>query len=178
MILGLDLGTSMGYSFLCNNSNEYFENSHIKYAKREQIDIKINFNFLAYGSIKFKKSKKLARTDQMLRCLYSIKNIQDIEVIAYEKVYRHTGSHASHLYGAYENTVIKFAKDNNIDIHYYSPTHIKKVFSDKGNATKQRMIYFANIHLGIDSRNKIKNDDEADAIAILFTYIKNNQKIG
>lgn len=87
------------------------------------------------------------------------------DLILYEDVCRHVSTKSAHAYGAYKIMLLCFCEQNNIKTAGVGVTHIKKVFCGKGNAKKEDVIKKAN-QLGF----AVTDDNEADAIAIQFTF--------
>lgn len=80
-------------------------------------------------------------------------------LVAYEKVYRHLGTHACHVYGALEGQVELFVHQRGIGLWPVTVQAVKKRATGKGNAKKEPVLEAARakIHPGISTF------DEADA---------------
>lgn len=87
-----------------------------------------------------------------------------VDVIYYEKVVRHLGTTAAHVYGAFLNKLHEWADAR--EIRYVGvPVQTIKIFATgKGNAPKARMIEAARMW-GFKVSDDA--DDEADAIALM-----------
>jgi crossover junction endodeoxyribonuclease RuvC len=62
--------------------------------------------------------------------------------------------------------VMVAAAENNIPVYRYSPSEVKLAMTGKGNANKEMVQMFVKAALHLDS----VAEDEADAIAILYTH--------
>lgn len=135
MILALDLGTNLGFASLKDDK-------------------------ISSGFIKLKNNKTGERFSDFFNFLNGFK---DAEKIYYERVYRHLGTDAAHIYGAFQGILEMFCLKNNIELFFFGVSEIKKYIANKGNANKKEVM---------DSINKlgynIKNDNEADALALLY----------
>ncbi len=87
-----------------------------------------------------------------------------INTVYYEKVQRHIGTYAAHVYGGLEASLGMWCVDNYIPYEGVPVGTIKKNWTGKGNASKVEMIDEA-IRRGYN----VRNDNEADALAILHT---------
>jgi hypothetical protein len=92
-----------------------------------------------------------------------------IEAIWYEEVRNHKGVDASHVYGGLMASLTSWAELRGIPYAGTSVGTIKKHATGKGNAPKQAMIDAAR-QRGFSP----KDDNEADAIAILLWAIETN----
>jgi len=92
-----------------------------------------------------------------------------IEAIWYEEVRNHKGVDASHVYGGLMASLTSWAELRGIPYAGTSVGTIKKHVTGKGNAPKQAMIDAAR-QRGFSP----KDDNEADAIAILLWAIETN----
>ncbi|NOX73476.1 MAG: crossover junction endodeoxyribonuclease RuvC [Alphaproteobacteria bacterium] len=90
-----------------------------------------------------------------------------IATIHYEEVRRHIGTDASHVYGGLMAVLTAWAEMRGVPYQGVPVGTIKKSATGKGNASKQAMIDAARAR-GFDP----KDDNEADAIAILFWAIE------
>lgn len=90
-----------------------------------------------------------------------------VTLIAFEEVRRHKGTHAGHIYGGYRAMTEMVAQQHNVPMVCFGVGVIKKAWTGKGNADKQRMIDEAK------SRGFAPIDDNAaDALAILHCALK------
>jgi Holliday junction resolvasome RuvABC endonuclease subunit len=92
-----------------------------------------------------------------------------IKQVYFERVYRHSGTEAAHLYGFFMHTLAAVCEDYGIKCVGISVGTIKKFMTGKGNATKDEMIEVARLR-GFDPQTH----DEADALAILLLALKIN----
>ena len=90
------------------------------------------------------------------------------ECICYEAVYRWMSSAASITYGSYHGLMMAQAANYDIPVFGYSPTHIKKFWTGKGNSKKDAMIAEAKTR---HPEMEIVDDNQADALAILALHI-------
>lgn len=149
MILAIDLGTSLGFAI----GKDKIEKS---------------------GSINLKKYAPKGGTafQGLYPALNSIVNGNRVEMVVVELVRGHgkDGVKAIHFYGAVLYSLRAWCFENNIPIMFAEVAHIKKFFTGKGNATKQEMVKYANLH-----NQKPKTFDEADAIAIWYLAKRNDK---
>jgi len=85
-----------------------------------------------------------------------------IEKVYYEDVKNHAGVYAAHSYGGFLAILQVWAHKRNIPCIGVGVGQLKKLWTGKGNATKEMMIAEANKR-GFDT----DNDNCADAIALL-----------
>jgi hypothetical protein len=90
-----------------------------------------------------------------------------IATIFYEEVRRHAGTDAAHVYGGLMATLTAWAELRGVPYQGVPVGTIKKSATGKGNANKQAMIDAARARGFFP-----KDDNEADAIAILFWAIE------
>ncbi len=90
-----------------------------------------------------------------------------IATIFYEEVRRHAGTDAAHVYGGLMATLTAWAEMRGVPYQGVPVGTIKKHATGKGNAPKQAMIDAARARGFFP-----KDDNEADAIAILFWAIE------
>lgn len=144
-ILALDLGTRTGYAIFCD------------------------------GQIKTSGTKKLSKKTfgsrfSEFRC-WLIETIckNQIDVVCFERVYRHAGTEAAHVYGGFMYTLAAVCDELSVSCEGFSVGSIKKFMTGKGNANKEEMIAAA-IRQGLNP----SDDNEADALAILLLSISVN----
>jgi Holliday junction resolvasome RuvABC endonuclease subunit len=145
-ILALDLGTRTGYAIL----------------KDEHITI---------GTKKLLHDKNASgvRFLYFRRWLTEMIETHNIYNVFFERVYRHKGTEAAHIYGAFMYVLAMVCEELKIRCVGLNVGTIKKFATGKGNATKEEMIAAAKLR-GFDPQT----DDEADALAILFLALKTN----
>lgn len=102
----------------------------------------------------------------------SLEPFKDFELIVYEEVARHLGTHAAHIYGGLVAILQSFCIDNGIEYQGIPVGTIKKHATGKGNANKQMMIEACEAKLGV----KPIDDNEADALWLLDYIIKTEVK--
>ncbi|GAO98196.1 crossover junction endodeoxyribonuclease RuvC [Caedimonas varicaedens] len=145
-ILALDLGTTTGWALSSNGE-------------------------IRSGSVSFKDTpfdSKDSRFTKFSRWLANQKANFEIEEIVYESVMRHVGVRASHVYGAFMGVLQVFADKYEIPYEGVPVSTIKKSATGKGNASKEDMVK------AMEAKgHKVKDDNEADALALLYWRIKN-----
>jgi len=142
-ILALDLGTNTGWAI---------ENKSI----------------ITSGTISFKNNRYEGGGMRYLRFTKWLQDtlllINNIDAIYFEEVRRHLGVDAAHTYGGFMSQLTSFGELNKIPYLGIPVGTIKKYITGKGNASKQQMIEAVK-SLG----HHPKDDNEADAIALLYT---------
>lgn len=150
-ILALDLGTTTGIAIL-NSGNIKSYTKNFKATRFQSADRRF-FNFRNH-----------------------LKDIQDslllgINVVYFEEVRSHIGNDAAHCYGGFKAALTMFCEDNNIPYQGVAVGTIKKHITGKGNANKEKVIKAVQ-----DLGHNPKDDNEADAIALLY-YAMENEKV-
>jgi Holliday junction resolvasome RuvABC endonuclease subunit len=90
-----------------------------------------------------------------------------IKAIAYEAVKRWQSSQAALVYGGIVSTLLVAAYQSSVPVFGIAPKSAKKRCTGNGNASKTEMIVWANKEFNI----QVIDDNEADALAIGYTYI-------
>lgn len=85
----------------------------------------------------------------------------DIDIVVYEGVRRHTGTTAAHVYGGWLSTLWAECETMGVPYTAYGVTTIKKFWTGKGSASKEAMLD-ASYKRGFDPAD----DNAADALAI------------
>lgn len=106
---------------------------------------------------------KGARWNKFYRWLIDIVESEGITTIAYERVDRHVGTQAAHVYGGFLALLEMVADVREIELICYGPGQIKKFATGKGNATKAAMVVAAG---KMRPAAIIEDDNHADAICI------------
>ena len=151
-ILALDLGTHFGWAEIENG--QLIDSGHIDLKKSNGALRYAKFREIVVKSFIDPKRLDLSRSNRFL------------DHIAYEKVMRHQGTTAAHMYGAFEALTMLIGFERNIPVHGYGVGEIKKFATGKGNAPKEKMIEAAKRF-----KPGLENDNEADAIFIgLLAY--------
>lgn len=147
----LDLGTRLGW---CRWSERGFEHGNYLNSKPRR----------RTQDIEQYEASRMAAFYQFIGESYAA---APFEVVAYERVMQVAkGVAASHLYGAFRG-VLQLASTN--FGFTLAPIHvgtIKRYWTGHGNASKALMLKACN-HRGFN----VKDDNEADAIAIMHTYL-------
>lgn len=99
--------------------------------------------------------------------LNELHDAQRIGQVVFEEVRRHRGVDAAHVYGGLMGHLSSWCESKNIPYTGVPVQKIKKFATGKGNADKQAMILAAEAR-GFHPRN----DDEADALALLVLTVQ------
>ena len=155
-ILALDLGTNTGWAIWQqqkpNTSYQVFSGT---------INLK-NDRFQG-GGMRFLRFRNW---------LDDINYSDAITSVYFEEVRRHIGTDAAHVYGGFLATLTSWCESNNLPYQGVPVSHIKRHVTGKGNARKQEVIK------AIESIGyRPKDDNEADALALLEFIIKQNKKV-
>jgi len=94
---------------------------------------------------------------------------QPWDIVVYEKVHRHMGTQAAHIYGYFEGELLKLCHDSGIKCKGVGVGSVKKLATGKGNAKKGQMIVAARRAFPDQS---IGDDNQADALFILCAGLK------
>jgi len=122
LFIGVDLGTKAGFSTI-----EVDWKSGLIVPKAEEWQL---------GSEKVLRHIKFH--DRLNKALTGLGGFQDI-AICYEKVHRHLGTAAAHVYGAFEMQLLVLAHEFDIETLSATPGELKKHATGAGNATKEMM---------------------------------------
>ena len=95
---------------------------------------------------------------------------QHINAVFFEEVRRHAGVDAAHAYGGFMAHLTAWCEHHNIPYQGVPVGTIKKHATGKGNASKEEMIA-ATIKRGL----KVADDNEADALALLYWAIETQE---
>lgn len=87
----------------------------------------------------------------------------NIDRIIYERVDRHLGTQAAHIYGGFVAKLEEFCELHDVALMNYGPGEIKKFATGKGNAKKVDMIVAAN---RLRCCTYLTDDNEADAVCL------------
>lgn len=90
-------------------------------------------------------------------------NAYNICIAFFERVYRHKGTDAAHVYGGFMYALAAVCEEKHIKCVGIPVGTIKKVATGNGHASKEDVIAFAKRH-GFDP----VDDNAVDALAILF----------
>lgn len=141
-ILALDLGTKTGWAFSDTGSGVW------NLAPRRHESQGMRW-------IKFRQSLNDA--------------LQGVDMVAYEEVARHLGTHAAHIYGGFLAILQEMCEERKIEYVGVPVGTIKKHATSRGNASKADMIQHANFIIRTESyrEHPVIDDNEADAICLL-----------
>ena len=140
-ILALDLGTHLGYAIL---------------HEKEIIS----------GTKKLKNKTFGQRFLDFLQWLYRTLDQYEIEKVYFERVRRHLGTEAGHVYGAFMYVLAVVCEDLKIPYEGCEVGEIKKYITGHGRATKDEVVKAVS-NLGFSPAD----DNEADSLAILLLAI-------
>ena len=149
-ILALDLGTRTGWAM-------------------QHLD-----GTITSGTEQFKPQRfegggmRFLRFKRWLNDLYAAS--QHINAVFFEEVRRHAGVDAAHAYGGFMGHLTAWCEHHNIPYQGVPVGTIKKHATGNGNASKEEMIA-ATIKRGL----KVADDNEADALALLYWAIETQE---
>ena len=126
------------------------------------------------GTINFKNDRFQGGGMRFLRFrnwLDDLNTGDAITSVYFEEVRRHIGTDAAHVYGGFLATLTSWCEDHQLPYQGVPVSHIKRHITGKGNASKHEVIK-AITSLGYFP----KDDNEADALALLEFIIKQNKK--
>lgn len=150
-ILALDLGTTTGFAMISNGNIKSYSKS-FKASRFESVNRRFP---------KFRDHLQDLHNNLLL----------GISIIYFEEVRRHIGTDAAHCYGGFFAALTMFCDDNDIPYQGIGVGTIKKHITGKGNANKEKVIKAVQ-ELG----HNPKDDNEADAIALLYYAINEESK--
>lgn len=140
-VLALDLGTTTGWAIRDECGLDFgFENFSLKRGEG--------------GGMRFLRFK------HWLEQLLDDSDLPD--VVFYELVMAHKGADAAHIYGGLQAVLTTWCEENKVPYLGIGVGTVKKFWTGKGNANKEKMIAQAQ-QRGFD----VTDDNEADAIAVL-----------
>lgn len=96
--------------------------------------------------------------------------IGDIDALYYEQVHNHTGTQAAHVYGGLIAHLTVFCEHYKIPYSGFGVGKIKKAFTGNGSAKKPMIIEECE-----KRGHNPQDDNEADAIAIMYLALQTNQ---
>ena len=137
-ILALDLGSKLGFAIYSNDSIES-------------------------GTKKLSRKTFGSRFSEFRCWLMKIITQNQIDIVYFERVYRHNGTEAAHIFGGFMYILASVCDELHIRCEGVSVGTIKKYISGKGNASKVDVIDAVKRH-GFDPID----DNEADALSVLF----------
>ncbi len=140
-ILALDLGSHLGYAILSNEK-------------------------IISGTKKLKNKTFGQRFLDFLQWLYWTLDQYEIGKVYFERVRRHLGTEAGHVYGAFMYILAAVCEAHQVPYEGCEVGEIKKYIAGHGRATKDEVVK-AMSNLGFSPAD----DNEADALAILLLAI-------
>lgn len=147
-ILCLDLGTQMGWAVMPPHKAILSGTESFKPGRFEG------------GGMRFLRFTQWL--DEMLKAL------KKIDAIYFEEVRRHAGVDAAHIYGGFLSQLSAWCESKKIPYQGIPVGTIKKHATGKGNADKEAMVAAMK-----KKGHNPKDDNEADALALLYCVNKN-----
>ena len=144
-ILALDLGTRLGWAFRNSDGCIHHNVENLDRPKGAGRGVKY-FNFANW--------------------LDGPGAVNMFDLVVYEDVRRHMGTDAAHMWGGYEAILTATCVREHIPLAWLGVGEIKKHATGKGNAPKNDVIA-AMVARGF----KPEDDNDADALALLFAYL-------
>jgi Holliday junction resolvasome RuvABC endonuclease subunit len=95
----------------------------------------------------------------------------EVDAVYFEEVRAHAGTDAAHIYGGLMATLTAYCEAQRIPYAGVGVGTIKKSATGKGNASKQQMIAAMKA-----KGHSCEDDNEADALAILYWAIESTKK--
>ena len=141
-VLSIDLGTKTGWA-LRNKDNQITSGTVNLLPKKSKVE-----------------GTRFANFRSLLDKLLSI--VGNIDAVYFERVYRHLGTSAAHVYGAFWGQLTGWCAYHKINCEGIAVQKIKFFITGKGNADKNAVIAAVKA-LG----HAPTDDNEADAIALL-----------
>lgn len=134
-------------------------------------DLGLNFGYYdgeVSGCIRVSNKKRMfSFYDTILNMLVSGRSGSPYKAIVFEDAKFQKGN-AIYNFNAQKGILQLLAESLNIEFIGYPPMTVKKAFCGSGRATKEDMLAKATEITG----NKIKNHNEADAIGVYHTHLK------
>lgn len=87
------------------------------------------------------------------------------DLVVVEKVRRHAGTQAAHVYGALVGRLQEICETRGVLHTSVEVAHVKKLATGKGNAKKDAMVAAANVRWGLTLEAKDENEADARWIA-------------
>jgi Holliday junction resolvasome RuvABC endonuclease subunit len=150
IILTLDLGTTTGWALI--NKNEIIMSGTTSFNNRR----------FDGGGMRFMRFMRWLDETLVL--------LGEIDSVYFEEVRRHIGMDAAHVYGGFMASLTAWCESHNIPYEGIPVGTIKKFITGKGNAGKQAVI------AAVEARgHKPEDNNEADAIALLYCVLENRK---
>ncbi len=93
------------------------------------------------------------------------------DALAIEKLFFTTNQKTAMGVSETKGAITYVARSAGLSVNEYTPLQIKIAITGYGKATKDQMLYMLTKLLKIDKTEKIKHDDEFDAIAVGLTHL-------
>lgn len=142
-ILALDLGTKTGVAVYTKHNKS------------------IKSNTQCFKTTRFESSDR--RFIKFKTYINSLRQLYEIEEVYFEEVRRHRGVDAAHMYGGWKATLTAWCLENDISYQGVPVGTIKKHATGNGRASKEEMI-----EAMVKRGHSVKDDNEADALALLY----------
>lgn len=129
---------------------------------------------IAHGWAEFKPGRfegggmRYLRFRQWLNQIKS--SLGEIHVVAFEEVRRHASTDSAHVYGGLMATLTSWCEHHNVPYQGVPVGTIKKHATGSGNASKQAVIAAMQA-----KGHPVTDDNEADALAILYWALEHHQ---
>lgn len=97
------------------------------------------------------------------------KEFGGLRCLVYEKIRRHLGVEAAHVFGGFESMLHAWSVGYGVPIHHVSVQDAKMAATGKGSAKKFQMVRMAQIQFP-DQHVRADEEDRADALWILAAW--------
>jgi len=101
---------------------------------------------------------------RFVRLRRHLEELLPLDLIVYEEVHRHLGTHAAHIYGGIIAIIQSFGEDHKIDFQGCPVGTIKKHATGKSTANKDAMVAAA---ARLFPEARLVDDNHADALCLL-----------
>jgi len=158
-ILSLDLGTACGWAVYSPGDPIYPK------AARAVSGFQLpNASTISHGTFDLRAGQHAGGGMRFLKFRRELDGfLGKVDEVTYEIVRRHVGTAAAHVYGGLLGVLTAWCEEHNVPYEGKTVQAIKKFAAGKGNADKQSVVK------AIEGRGFApKNDNEADAIALLL----------
>jgi len=132
-----------------------------------------NFELIKYGSVSTDNNNTLTnRISKIITNIEELIETYDIDILVSEDQYGYLNTLTLKKLSYITGQLIYLATKHKINMYLYAPTSIKKIYSGKGNCSKEDMIQATKEIFDITT----KDDNIADAIGCGYSFIKNPTK--
>lgn len=133
-------------------------------------------NDFAYGEIVLPKLSLPLRLKIFYERFFDLALKTQPKVIVSEDQFVHRNLDTFKTISAVKDVIILIAGQLDAEFIAYAPQHVKKVLTGKGIADKKDVLNMVKQIFKIPPQKKL-TDNEADALAILYTYLKKEGRI-